>query len=270
VINEILADPDSVLGDANGDGVVSSTQDEFVEIVNHTGAEADLSGWTLHDGIGLKHTFPAHTRLVDGCAVVVFAGGTPTGSFGSSLVQTASSGSLGLNNTGDTVTLFDLNATPVASYTYGSEGGDNQSLTRDPDVIGPEPLVRHSTASGSGGTLFSPGTKVNGAAFAACPAAPPTPTPTRTPTPTATPTRTPTAIGTSTPTPTNTPTDTPTPTPSSTPTGTPVDKFFYLPLVARQIEPNGAGLRAAGMKQSAQPSGAPIEPLRSRSSRRGR
>jgi hypothetical protein len=47
--------------------------------------------------------------------VVVFAGGAPTGSFGNSLVQTASSGSLALNNAGDTVTLFDPNATPVAS-----------------------------------------------------------------------------------------------------------------------------------------------------------
>ena len=33
-INEILADPDATNGDANGDGVVSSTQDEFVELVN--------------------------------------------------------------------------------------------------------------------------------------------------------------------------------------------------------------------------------------------
>ena len=258
VINEIHADPDSVLGDANGDGVISTTQDEFVEIVNNTGGTVDLSGRALHDGIGLKHTFPANTVLNDGCAALVFAGGTPTGSFGGSRVQIASSGSLELNNTGDTVTLFDLNATPVASYTYGGEGGDNQSLTRDPDVIGPEPLVKHGTASGSGGVLFSPGTKVNGAAFVACPTTSPTPTPT--PTPTHTPTDTPIP----------TPSSTPTATPSSTPTGTPLDKFIYLPLVARQIELDGIGVPAAGVKRSAQPAGAPIEPLRSRSSRRGR
>jgi hypothetical protein len=46
-------------------------------------------------------------------------------------------------------------------------------------------------------------------------------------------------------------------------------KFIYLPLIARQIEPDG-GLRAAGVKRPAQLSGTPFEPLRSRSRRRRR
>src|SRR5262245_38769263 len=54
-INEILADPD---GDANGDGVVSGTQDEFVELVNVSGSFLDISGWTLSDASGVRHTFP--------------------------------------------------------------------------------------------------------------------------------------------------------------------------------------------------------------------
>jgi hypothetical protein len=53
-----------------------------------------------------------------------------------------------LNNGGDTVTLHD-GTTVIASESYGSEGGDNQSLTRDPDIIGV--FVKHGVATGSGG-----------------------------------------------------------------------------------------------------------------------
>jgi len=51
------------------------------------------------------------------------------------------------------------------------EGGESQSLTRSPDVTGLEPLVKHSTAAGSEGSLFSPGTKVDGYPFEGCPGA---------------------------------------------------------------------------------------------------
>jgi predicted extracellular nuclease len=169
VINEILADPDAALGDANGDGTVNTTQDEFVEIVNNESTSLDISGWTLSDAVSVRHTFPANTVIPASCSIVVFAAGTPTGTFGRSLVQVSSTGQLGLNNTGDTVTLNN-GAVNVASYTYGSEGGDNQSLTRDPDVTGADPLVKHSTATGSGGALFSPGTMIDGSQFPGCPA----------------------------------------------------------------------------------------------------
>ena len=168
IINEINADPDSTAGDANGDGVAHFSDDEFVEIVNNSGTDADISGWTISDGFGVRHTFPSGTVVPDSCSVVVFGGGTPTGTFGNSLVQTASSGSVGLNNGGDTVTLND-GVTNQANHTYGSDGGDNQSLTRDPDVTGADPLVKHSLATGSGGALFSPGTLVDGSQFTGCP-----------------------------------------------------------------------------------------------------
>ena len=168
VLNEIHVDPDSELGDANGDGIIDVRDDEFVEIVNNSGSSVDLGGWTLNDLVGVRHTFPPGTVIADECAVVVFGGGEPTGDFGGSLVQTSSSGMLGLNNTGDTLTLYDLSAGEVLSYTYGSEGGDNQSLTRDPDITGPEPLGKHSTATGSGGALYSPGTRIDGTWFSGC------------------------------------------------------------------------------------------------------
>ena len=169
VINEIHADPDgSVAGDANGDGVRDTTDDEFVEIVNTSGADADISGWTLADGFSVRHTFPAGTIVPDGCSIVVFGGGTPTGAFGFSQVQTASGGSLGLNNGGDDVTLNNGLA-DVASVSYGSEGGDDQSLTRDPDIGGA--FTQHSEAAAAGGALFSPGTQLDGTQFAGCPSA---------------------------------------------------------------------------------------------------
>jgi predicted extracellular nuclease/cytoskeletal protein CcmA (bactofilin family) len=168
VINEIHADPDPVNGDANGDGTVSTSQDEFVELVNTSGAALDISGWTLSDAIGVKHTFPSGTILPDQTAIVIFGGGTPTGSFGCSIVQTASSGGLGLNNTGgETVTVND-GVSNVASYTYGNEGGDNQSLTRAPDITGAEPLIKHTAAPGANGALFSPGRQVGGSNFPGC------------------------------------------------------------------------------------------------------
>lgn len=161
VINEIHADPASDLtGDANGDGTRSSGDDEFVELVNTGAGPLDLAGWTLSDGAGLRHVFPAGTVLAAGQAIVVFGGGAPTGDFGASLVQTASSGSLSLNNSGDTVTLADTLAAVIATLTYGSTGGDNQSLTRSPDLTGE--FVKHSTVDTA---LFSPGTEVDGGYF---------------------------------------------------------------------------------------------------------
>lgn len=168
VINEIHADPAGSIstdleGDANGDGVRSADDDEFVEILNLGVSSVDITGWTLSDGVGVKHTFPEMTVLAPSCGIVVFGGGTPTGDFGSMPVQTT--GTLGLNNGGDTVTLND-GSSDVASHTYGGEGGDDQSLTRDPDGTGS--FVKHAMATGSSGALFSPGTMIDGTSFSGC------------------------------------------------------------------------------------------------------
>ncbi len=167
VINEINADPDATAGDANGDGTADTQDDEFVEIVNATGADQDISGWTLADGYAVRHVFPAGTVVPAGCSVVVFGGGPLLGDFGGSLGQEASTGGLGLNNGGDTVTLATGSGIVLAQVTYGSIAGNNQSITLDPDVTGTT-YVQHSTATGSGGTLFSPGTRVDGSRFSGC------------------------------------------------------------------------------------------------------
>ena len=166
-INEIHADPSNANGyadgDANGDGNGNYSEDEFVEIVNSTGGDIYIGGWTLSDAVAVRHTFASGTVLGDGCAIVIFGGGTPTGNFGGAIVDVASSGFLGLNNTGDTVTLADESGGVQAEVVYGAEGGDNQSLTRWPDIYGAN-FFKHSTVA-SDGALWSPGTEVEGDPF---------------------------------------------------------------------------------------------------------
>jgi len=152
VINEIHADPDASSGDANGDGTVSTENDEFVEIVNRSGSSIDISNWVIADGYSDRHTVTDGTTIGDGVALVVFGGGTPVGISG--ICQTASTGGLGLNNGGDDVTLKDASGGTIVTYTYGSEGGDNQSIARNPDYTGV--FVKHSTISGNA-VLYSPG-----------------------------------------------------------------------------------------------------------------
>jgi hypothetical protein len=169
VINEYLADPpDGIAGDANGDGTRDPAQDEFIELVNNDTAPLNIGSFTISDATQLRFTFPAGKVIPPGEAAVIFGGGTPMGEFGNAtangLVFAVGGAGLSLNNTGDTITVKDDTATTVATRTYDSmEGNADQSITRSPDVTGG--FVRHSMAPGSGGALFSPGTRVNGATF---------------------------------------------------------------------------------------------------------
>ena len=114
-------------------------------------------------------TMPTPSPATTTSSTTTYRRASPTGSFGNVVVQTASTGQLGLNNGGDTVTLADGGA--VATAGYGAEGGQDESLTLDPDLTGAA-FVLHSTAAGSGGAIYSPGTRVDGTAFAGCVAPP--------------------------------------------------------------------------------------------------
>jgi hypothetical protein len=160
VINEFLHDPPlGAAGDANGDGTRDGAQDEFVELLNVSGAPFDLSGYLLQDSVQTRHVFPPGTILADGQAIVVFGGGFPNGNFGGSLVQTASTGMLGLNNAGDSVILALSGGNELLRVDYG-DLIVAEAVTRSPDGTGE--FVAHSSA---GGALFSPGTKTDGALF---------------------------------------------------------------------------------------------------------
>jgi len=158
-INEILADPPAgLVGDANGDGISSIFQDEFVELLNFSTSDVYLSRWSLSDALKTRHTFPVDTIVLPYEFLVVFGGGNPslTGQW-----QVATTGTLGLNNTGDQVTLLNENGEVIDQVIYGSEGNFDQSLVRFPEGEGGE-FLWHASLSESQGRLFSPGTTVDG------------------------------------------------------------------------------------------------------------
>ena len=65
-----------------------------------------------------------------------------------------------MNNSGDTVSLFNTDVQLVDQVTYGSIGGNDQSITLFPDGEGTE-FILHSTLEQAQGALFSPGMSVN-------------------------------------------------------------------------------------------------------------
>lgn len=164
IINEVLYDPDAgSLGDANGDGTRDANEDEFIEFFN-SGLALDISGYTVSDESSVRHTFPAGTIVPKNGVIVLFGGGVPTGTFGGAIVQTASGGLLNMNNAGDIVTLRDASGAVILTFdVYPLSDNPNESYTRNPDLTGD--FEQHSTIETSNGTLFSPGTKINGSSF---------------------------------------------------------------------------------------------------------
>jgi hypothetical protein len=175
--NEVLANPGGT--DANCDGLVSTTEDEFVELINISVKPVTLDGAILGDTITDHHVFPKGTTVEPGGAVVVFSGGTPTfdqalperGGHcvplpGSAIVQVASSGRLGLINGGETLYLTE--AKSLLSTTYGSLDLSAESYNREPDMAlkGWEAHRNVKDAVFS----FSPGTRVDGTGFDGSPA----------------------------------------------------------------------------------------------------
>jgi len=170
ILNEVLYDPSNngLNGDANGDGVYSQDDDSFVELYNNSPNDFDLSGFTIWDkdiqgtDSSIQFTFPDSTILAPSNAIVVFGGGTPTGSFGGSTVLTAGTG-LNFNNSGEEILIKD--STGVLYLSFDSDalsGNPNESYTRDPDITGG--FVQHNAGTSSG-VLFSPGTRLDGTPF---------------------------------------------------------------------------------------------------------
>ncbi len=174
VLNEILIDG-AADEDANGDGDIDRTDDEFVELVNAGDAAADLSGWLLveTDLLGVpRHVFPEGTRLAPGEAIVVFGGGTPSEALEAlpgvtfavaNAADPAFSNGLNLDDAGDVLRLLDAGWREVFTFAYGDACAAclptlaDRAYTRDPDVAGP--FVPHPV------TVFSPGTRLDGTSF---------------------------------------------------------------------------------------------------------
>ena len=174
IINEVLYDPSNsgLNGDANGDGVYAQDDDEFIEFVN-LGGTLDISGYTVSDAAAIRHTFPSGTIIPPGGVLVVFGGGNPSGAFGNAIVQLANGFEerLNMNNAGDLVTLNNTNGEVVLTFDIEPlSNNPNESYSRYPDLnLEPDSegnlFYQHSSLSESSGTLFSPGTKIDGTNF---------------------------------------------------------------------------------------------------------
>jgi endonuclease/exonuclease/phosphatase family metal-dependent hydrolase len=142
----------------------SDTAQEFIEVVNTTSSTVDLSGWTLSDAVGVRHTFASGTLVGAGKVFLVYGKASAIPGHLKNVSVGASTGTLSLNNGGDTVTLARSNGAVVDSVTYSSTlaSQDGVSMNRDPDVSATGGFVLHTRLSS---LASSAGTRANGSAF---------------------------------------------------------------------------------------------------------
>ncbi|MBZ4399760.1 lamin tail domain-containing protein [Myxococcus sp. AS-1-15] len=152
LINEVLVNEAG--SDVNG---------EFVELVNTGTAALSIAGWTVSDAASVRHTFPSGTTVPAGGVIVVFGGaaGIPSGTPNA---VGASTGTLGLSNSGDTVTVKNASGTVVDTAVLSSAmaGTDGVSANRSPDLGSAATFVLHTSLSS---LTSSPGRRASGAAF---------------------------------------------------------------------------------------------------------
>lgn len=150
IINEVLAAPDV---DVNGDGKFDFSEDEFVEIVNISGMALDISGLILSDKTKVRHIFPFGTVLDNLQPIVVYGGGDFNG---------ASTGSLGLNNSGSEEVKIETSEGDVIDLVeFNNSNIKGVSLNRLVDLEYLEFDFHNNLSS----LNFSPGNMVNGLPF---------------------------------------------------------------------------------------------------------
>lgn len=150
-ISEILADPPTGLeGDANKDGTRSSSGDEFVELFNDGPDAVIIGGWTLSDADAVRHVFAPGAVIDPRQYLVIFGSGSPN--LPGLAALTSSSGSLSLNNSADSVSLFSEVGALIDSVTYDALANQDQSIVRAPGGNGE--FVLHTAVSPD---IFSPG-----------------------------------------------------------------------------------------------------------------
>jgi cysteine-rich repeat protein len=157
VVNEFMAADNA--SDTNCDGATTNTHDEFIEIVNVSTKTLDMQGVTIADSVVSRHEI-GMVELAPGEAMVVWGGGTPACT-GVTKYETATTGQLGLNDGGDTITVA-LGGTNLVTFTFPA-ADPNVSDNLSPDMSGTA-YARHNMVTGAMGT-FSPGKRSDGTAF---------------------------------------------------------------------------------------------------------
>lgn len=175
VLNEIFVRPGTNTGDANNDGNPDYAEDEFIELVNNSGATIDMSGYKIYDYARFKtgeanHIVPNGTTIANDGVYVLFGGGNPTGSFGGAIVEVCSNTDvkLSLNHSSvdppEIVIITDASDNVVSLYNvldFNQTLNSYMSVTRSPDVTGL--YVNHMDLPS--GARYSPGTKIDGTKF---------------------------------------------------------------------------------------------------------
>ncbi len=141
----------------------SSTEDQYVEIVNSSANEVSLAGWTISDSVRVWQKFSGSFGLQSSNALIIY-GGPSTGSepqLGTQAIAASEGGSeLGLSDGPDGMLILrNADAQLISRVVYGSPAGQS-SMTRYPDENGafvPQESV--------GTNLFSPGKKWDGNPF---------------------------------------------------------------------------------------------------------
>ncbi|MDP6916256.1 MAG: lamin tail domain-containing protein [Verrucomicrobiota bacterium] len=141
-----------------------NVEDEFIEIANLGQVDVDLADWSVSDAVALRSNFYEGDVLAKRGAVIVY-GGRLSGSepvLGDdvlALPATESTSGLGLNNSGDTITLRNADGHVIDRIKFGKPSSKG-SMTRHSGLNGA--FADHSTVAD---TAVSAGTWPSSAPF---------------------------------------------------------------------------------------------------------
>jgi hypothetical protein len=146
-VNAVLANPSGSPGfDTDGNGTVSSSADEFVQLCNDSTGDVIVTGWTINDVVGLKYTFGADTIPAGECITIInnYTGSTPMPAY----FRDRNSGSSVWNNGGDDIIISD--GTDSCTETYSTSAGgcvrllaattNTNDCSLQPSYLGSAPL----------------------------------------------------------------------------------------------------------------------------------
>lgn len=162
VLNELFAYvPTGPEGDANGDGVRHAHDDEFVELVNTSEEQVDLTGVAIYNDTTRRFTF--HPTCLDPLhAVVVFGGIEPGADLpdGEGWRSYIADSRFAYANGAGRAVVKAADDTIIADFSYGSHPAESLNLATD---LTGDTYVAHGQLTDD--AIFSPGTCANGQPF---------------------------------------------------------------------------------------------------------
>ena len=146
-VNAVLANPSGSTGfDTDGNGTVSISADEFVQICNDSTGDVIVTGWTVADIVRVRYTFGTDTIHAGECIAIInnYQGSTPMPAY----FRDRNSGSSIWNNSGDDIIISD--GTNSCTETYSTSSGgcvrllaattNTNDCSLQPSYLGSAPL----------------------------------------------------------------------------------------------------------------------------------